>query len=177
MQNIFLGMLFAFLDFDISLGNRTIGLLPDFVGYLLMIKGLEEMAAESALFEKARPWALGMSVYTGVLYAMAFLAMPVQLRLLNWVMGVAALVASLVISRWILRGILEIEEKRRIQLQAFQLEQLWKPLAIIQLVVAAFGWFPLIGWICALAAFVMSVCYLVAFYKTKNLYLNHIGLR
>ena len=118
-----------------------------------------------------------MSVYTGVLYAMAFLAMPVQLRLLNWVMGVAALVASLVISRWILRGILEIEAKRRIQLQAFQLEQLWKPLAIIQLVVAVFGWFPLIGWICALAAFVMSVCYLVAFYKTKNLYLNHIGLR
>ena len=177
MQNIFLGMLFAFLDFDINLGNRTIGLMPDFVGYLLMIKGLEEMTAESALFEKARPWALGMSVYTGVLYAMAFLAMPVQLRLLNWVMGVAALVASLVISRWILRGILEIEAKRRIQLQSFQLEQLWKPLAIIQLVVAVFGWFPLIGWMCALAAFVMSVCYLVAFYKTKNLYLNHIGLR
>ena len=177
MQNIFLGMLFTFLDININLGDATIGLLPDFVGYILMIKGLEEMAPESALFEKARPWAVGMAVYTGVLYAMDFLAMPVQLRLLNWVMSLAALVASLVISRWILRGILEIEAKRRIQLQAFQLEQLWKPLAIIQLVVAAFGWFPLIGWICALAAFVMSVCYLVAFHKTKNLYLDYIGLR
>ena len=177
MQNIFLGMLFAFLDINISLGKATIGLLPDFVGYILMIKGLEELARESVLFEKARPWAVGMTVYTAVLYGMDFLAMPVQLRFLGWVMNLAALVASLVISRWILRGILEIEGNRSFDLQASQLEQLWKPLAIVQMVVAAFGWFPLIGWICALAAFVMGVCYLVAFHKTKNLYLDYIGLR
>lgn len=177
MQNIFLGMLLVFLDLNINLGDATIGLLPDFAGYILMIKGLEEMANESLLFEKARPWAVGMAVYTGVLYVMDFLAMNVQLRLLNWVMGMAALIASLVISRWILRGIQEIEANRHFQLLSAQLEQLWKPLAIVQLVAAAFGWFPLIGGICALAAFVMGVCYLVAFNRTKTLYLEQIGLR
>ena len=177
MRNIFLGMLFAFLDININLGKTTVGLLPDFVGYILMIKGLEEMARESALFEKARPWATAMAVYTGVLYAMDFLAMSVQLRFLGWVLNLAALVVSLIISRWILRGILEIEAKRRLELQALQLEQLWKPLAIVQLVAAAFGWFPLLGGLCALAAFVMGVCYLVAFSKTKNLYLEQIGLQ
>ena len=177
MRNIFLGMLFAFLDIKINLGNATIGLLPDFVGYILMIKGLEEMALESVLFEKARPWAVGMTVYTAVLYGLDFLAMPVQMRFLGWVMSLAALIASLVISRWILRGILQIEANRRFQLQAAQLEQLWKPLAIVQLVAAAFGWFPLIGGLCALAAFVMGICYLVAFNKTKNLYLDQIGIR
>ena len=176
MQNIFLGMLFAFLDLNINLGKTTIGLLPDFAGYILMIKGLEEMTPESPLFEKARPWATAMAVYTGVLYAMDFLTMSVQLRFLGWVLNLAALVASLIISRWILRGILEIEANRRFALQGQQLEQLWKPLAIVQLVAAAFGWFPLIGWICALAAFVMGVCYLVAFNRTKNLYLDQTGL-
>jgi len=177
MRNIFLGMLFAFLDIKINLGNATIGLLPDFVGYILMIKGLEEMALESVLFEKARPWAVGMTVYTAVLYGLDFLAMSVQMRFLGWVMSLAALIASLVISRWILRGILQIEANRRFQLQAAQLEQLWKPLAIVQLVAAAFGWFPLIGGLCALAAFVMGICYLVAFNKTKNLYLDQIGIK
>lgn len=176
MQNIFLGMLLVFLDLNINLGDTTIGLLPDFAGYILMIKGLEEMTLESPLFEKARPWATAMAVYTGVLYAMDFLAMSVQLRFLGWVMNLASLVASLVISRWILRGILEMEANRRFDLKGQQLEQLWKPLAIVQLVAAAFGWFPLIGWICALAAFVMGVCYLVAFNRTKNLYLEQIGL-
>lgn len=176
MQNIFLGMLLVFLDLNINLGKTTIGLLPDFAGYILMIKGLEEMTPESPLFEKARPWATAMAVYTGVLYAMDFLAMDVQLRFLGWVMNLAALVAGLVISRWILRGILEMEANRRFDLQGHQLEQLWKPLAIVQLVAAAFGWFPLIGWICALAAFVMGVCYLVAFNRTKNLYLEQTGL-
>ena len=176
MQNIFLGMLLVFLDLNINLGKTTIGLLPDFAGYILMIKGLEEMTPESPLVEKARPWATAMAVYTGVLYAMDFLAMDVQLRFLGWVMNLAALVAGLVISRWILRGILEMEANRRFDLQGQQLEQLWKPLAIVQLVAAAFGWFPLIGWICALAAFVMGVCYLVAFNRTKNLYLEQTGL-
>ena len=176
MQNIFLGMLLVFLDLNINLGKTTIGLLPDFAGYILMIKGLEKMTPESPLFEKARPWATAMAVYTGVLYAMDFLAMDVQLRFLGWVMNLAALVAGLVISRWILRGILEMEANRRLDLQGQQLEQLWKPLAIVQLVAAAFGWFPLIGWICALAAFVMGVCYLVAFNRTKNLYLEQTGL-
>ena len=176
MQNIFLGMLLVFLDLNINLGKTTIGLLPDFAGYILMINGLEEMTPESPLFEKARPWATAMAVYTGVLYAMDFLAMDVQLRFLGWVMDLAALVAGLVISRWILRGILEMEANRRLDLQGQQLEQLWKPLAIVQLVAAAFGWFPLIGWICALAAFVMGVCYLVAFNRTKNLYLEQTGL-
>ena len=177
MQNIFWGMLLVFLDFNINLGDATIGLLPDFAGYILMIKGLEEMALESPLFEKARPWATALAVSTGVLYAMDFLAMSVQLRFLGWIMGMAALIASLVISRWILRGILEIEVNRRFRLQASQLEQLWKPLAIVQLVAAAFGWFPLIGGICALAAFVMGICYLVAFHRTKDLYLEQIGLQ
>ena len=39
MQNIFLGMLFAFLDININRGRTTIGLMPEFVGYILMVKG------------------------------------------------------------------------------------------------------------------------------------------
>lgn len=177
MQSIFLGMLFAFLDINIRLGDATVGLIPDFVGYILMIKGLEEMTRESPLFARARPWAIAMAVYTGVLYAMDFLALSVQLRFLSWVLSVAAVTVSLIISRWILRGILEVEANRRLDLQAEALETLWKPLAVVQLVSCAFGWFPLIGGICALAAFVMGICYLVAFNKTKNAYLDQIGLQ
>lgn len=35
MRNIFIGFLFVFLDFNLSLGTSQIGLIPDFVGYIL----------------------------------------------------------------------------------------------------------------------------------------------
>ena len=70
-----------------------------------------------------------------------------------------------------------MERIRHFDLRGQQLEALWKPLAIVQLVSCAFGWFPLVGWICALASFVMGICYLVAFHKTKDLYLERTGIK
>ena len=40
MSSIFTGMLLVFLDFNINLGRSKIGLLPDFIGYIVMAGGL-----------------------------------------------------------------------------------------------------------------------------------------
>lgn len=54
MRHLFWGLFFVTLDFDLSLGSVTLGLLPDFVGYYLLMKGMEELAEESGHFEKGR---------------------------------------------------------------------------------------------------------------------------
>jgi len=44
MSRIFTGFLFIFLDFNLNLGNSQIGLIPDFIGYIIMLGGLAEMS-------------------------------------------------------------------------------------------------------------------------------------
>ena len=69
MRNIFSGFILIFLDFNLNLGNSTIGLIPDFIGYFVMIGGLDQMVGESTIFTKVRPFVVGMAVYTGILYS------------------------------------------------------------------------------------------------------------
>ena len=58
MRQIFWGMLFLFLDFNLNLGSSSIGLIPDFAGCIFLIRGLDALAGESVRFVQARPWAV-----------------------------------------------------------------------------------------------------------------------
>ena len=61
MKNIFIGFIFLFLNLDINLGELKIGLLPDFVGYIIMLNGLIELEEKSPLFMEAKPYTKGMA--------------------------------------------------------------------------------------------------------------------
>ena len=82
MSKIFVGLLLVFLDINFTFNTTTIGLLPDFIGYFILIGGLAEMAAVNSHFGKARPFAIAMAIYTLILYILdliglsAALAMP-----------------------------------------------------------------------------------------------------
>ena len=65
MSSIFTGMLLVFLDFNINLGRSKIGLLPDFIGYIVMAGGLAELQSESESFAKVKGFAKGMAVIRG----------------------------------------------------------------------------------------------------------------
>ena len=50
MRKLFYGFLLMFLSFDLAVNGHTLDVLPDFVGYFLLIRGMKEMEAESGLF-------------------------------------------------------------------------------------------------------------------------------
>lgn len=173
MDRLFLGLLFVFLNFNINIGNSTIGLLPDFVGYILILKGLKEMQGASRYFEKAEPWAMVLAVYTGVLYGMDLFALSVRMRLLGWCLGLLALMASLIVSYWIVCGVQEMEMIRFWDLQGQKLKSMWTYMAILDGICYVCGWIPVVGTMGAIAAFIMGICFLVAFYKSKTLYFEY----
>lgn len=170
MNHLFLGMLFIFLDCHVNFGNCTIELLPDFVGYLFLIKGLDALSGENQWFAKKRPWVLGMAVFAGAVYGMDLFALSGKLRMLRWCMGLAAAAGNLVICYWIIAGIRQLEDCRGVELQGKRLRSLWTYLAIISGISAVCGWIPMVGTISAAAEFVVSLCFVIAFYQTKNLY-------
>ena len=68
MPQVFWGILFLFLNVNLTFGSVTIGLFPDFVGYLLLLQGARTLAGRIARFSRLEPLCVGGAAYTGVLY-------------------------------------------------------------------------------------------------------------
>ena len=71
MKLIFWGLLLDFLDFNLTLNGFSIDILPDFVGWLLVLFGARRMREENERFARMQPAA-------GVLFAVYLLSFLLQ---------------------------------------------------------------------------------------------------
>lgn len=170
MQTIFYGFLFVFLDFNLNLNGVVLGLLPDFVGFLLIARGLREIEALNSRFVRVRPWVIGMVVYTLILYMLDLMAGSVKMDLLSLLLGIAGLVVQLYISFQIVTGITELETERSWHLQGQQLKTVWTYMAVLNGIAYVFCILPLLNVFCVIASCVVGICFLVFFHKTAALY-------
>ena len=69
MGKFFWGFFFIYLNFNLSVNAHTLNVLPEFVGYFLLLQGLRELEEESGVFSDTRPFVVGMTVYTAILWA------------------------------------------------------------------------------------------------------------
>lgn len=170
MGKLFVGYLFIFLNLNITIDNHVIALLPGFVGYYFMVKGLNEMSSQSEKFETVRPFAVGMGVYTGIFFVTDLLGVTSALGLMAWILSLIAMAISLYISYVIIQGIEEIEEKRNVNLEGKSLKQIWVFMAVMQVVTQVMVWVPSLAFFCAMLTIILTIVYLVCFHKTKTLY-------
>lgn len=170
MNRLVLGMLFVFLDIPLELGSATLELLPDFVGYLLMMKGLRKLAQDSAVFQRGETVALVMAVIHGVHWLMDFFAASVQAELYAWLVGLAVAVLDLVLTFWVVKGVADMERRYHWVLQAGKLRSMWLIQLVLTILCTLLNWLPLVGTVCVIASFVVAVCFLVAMNDTRKRY-------
>lgn len=170
MKNIFTGFLLVFLNFDLNLGSSKIGLLPDFLGYIIMIKGLNELAQDSVRFIKAKTYAFGMAFYTGILYIFDFLGITPYFGVISYLLSVLATVVSLYISYNIVMGVFDIEKKYGISLDGERLKSAWMLNAVFSVLSYMLYWAGPLAVFSVIAFFIVAVYFLVVFNKSKNLY-------
>ena len=170
MKKIFIGFLLIFLDFNLNLGNSQIGLIPDFIGYIVMLNGLTEMADESAYFTKVKPYTTAMAIYTCILYIINALGVSMALGIFAYILGILSTIISLYISYQIIRGIQEMEDQYNVFLNGTTLKTTWQFLAVFSLVVYITLIIPFVAIISLIIGFIVAICFLVAFSKSKNLY-------
>lgn len=170
MSNIFIGFLFIFLNFNLILNQGTLGLFPDFVGYILLVKGVIEMASESTLFMKVRSLCIGMGIYTGILYAFDLFGFKPQLGWIGILLGVVSTIVSLYISYVIVRGVQNMEDIRAIDLNGNKLRSTWNYLAVFQCAVYLFLILPFLAAILLVISAIVSVIFLIEFNASKTLY-------
>ena len=170
MGNLFIGFMLIFLDFNLNLGNSTIGLIPDFIGYIVMIKGLEQMDKESAFFMKIKPYVTGMAFYSTFLYLLDLLGVSISLGVLTYVLAIISTVISLYISYNIVMGVIDMEGKYNTYLNGNSLKSTWTLLAVFNILSFVTLMIPLISLISIIGSFIVAIIFLVAFNNSKNLY-------
>jgi hypothetical protein len=170
MNNIFIGFLFVYLDFNITFGTSRVGLIPDFIGFILIAIGVAELTAGNDRFSRVRPLAIGMAVYTGLLYGMDLLGVSYNLGILSFLLGLASLIVSFYISYSIVRGVQDLEVSLGQNLNGGPLYSAWLALAVCTVAIYVLILVPGLNVLCVIVSLVIGIVFLVMFSKTKNLY-------
>ena len=143
-MKLFLGLIFILLDMKITVGTAVIGLLPDFIGYFLIMKGLED---------RDDPWrhgAFGLLLVSAVLFVADLVDKSTVAQVGFWCVELLAEIGMLLLVRRIIgRGA----------------KELFPVLACIRVLAMLLGWVPLVGTVCGVADAVVAVCFLAAAYR------------
>lgn len=135
MAKFFWGFFLIYLHFNLSFNGHTLNILPPFVGYWLLYQGLTELDGESGLFRNIRPFAVGMAVYTGVLWCGDLLGVE-QVgdwkTLLGVILSLLGTVVSLYVSWAIIQGVRDMENSRGVDLNGAGMQRAWWVLVIAQ---------------------------------------------
>ena len=124
MKKFAIGFLLIFLDFNLNFNQFSLNVLPDFVGYYLLLKGMAEMEGENPRFAAPRPFAMGMVIYTAILWVGAILGVPGGG--LGTVLGIIALALHFYIAWVLIHALRELENCHSADLYGATLLKRWK---------------------------------------------------
>ena len=171
MSALFWGFFFVYINFNLIVNGHVLNVLPAFVGYALIMKACREMEGESGLFSSIRPFALGMAVYTGILWLGDLLAVMGQGSWLATLLGLVSLAVSLYVSWAVVQAIRDVEARRGAELNSDSLKTAWTVLAVAQAAAWVLG---LLGSLMALmgviAGLVGIVWFLAALWRSRKYY-------
>ncbi len=169
MLQILIGYVLVFFHITIN----GFDLLPDFIGYALIFIGLGRLAAESENFTKARPWALGMSLWCVVDILLP--SFDIQSYVLWALFSCLLFGVTLYLQYLIVCGVCDLEKLVGQDLGGRRLLQVWKAAALLETTALVLLRVPhdvsvVLGGLLVVAALVAQMFFLVYFYKAKGLY-------
>lgn len=174
MRKLFWGFFLIFLDFNLTVNHHVLEVLPDFVGYLFLMRGLAELTPESPLFEKIRPVALVLAILSGLQWLGALLGF----RAAGVLLDLTLLAGTLYLIWALIASIREAETFRGADLNSAGLQKLWLPWLVLQLsgcvlsvlALLSLGILAVLTIPVAIAALVVGILFLLALWRAVGLY-------
>jgi len=165
MSNLLYGFIFILFEFSFDISFITIGVIPDFVGYLFILNGIDQLKEYSDKFMKVRPYAKGMFIYSIVLYIFDLLGISRILPLIWLIPIILAMVISSYIIYALVNAIKDVESKVECSFGSSKLMLLWVILTVLKIVGPVISILPLAGvFAFALAVINTAVSFLFAFF-------------
>ena len=132
MTYLFWGFLFTFVDLTLkgeALGgfftNYSVGVVPDFVGFLLLWKGITTLVPESNVFKKLVPSSIVLIFVSVAIYVTDFFKVFAEDNMVMFAVGIVYTAVKLFFCYCVIRGIGDIEIKRNAELYSNKLFRAW----------------------------------------------------
>lgn len=170
MNCLFWGLFLILIDVNLNIGSLRLEILPDFIGFFLMMRGMESLAGENRYFDRGRHLAFGLCV-ASVLIALADL-MDLSLTALVGLsfLGLIVVIGQIVLLGQLIKGIKEMEESHGWELESGSLRSIWLIFAVLSVLCHLIGWVPLVGSFCWTAALIVGILFLGAFWNCRKRY-------
>ncbi|MBR3973790.1 MAG: hypothetical protein IKJ99_07550 [Oscillospiraceae bacterium] len=170
MNAIFLGLTLVLLDLDVTIGTATIELLPDFLGFFLILKGMTALAGENKFFNLGRHLAFGLAIVYFVLFAAAVMNPGTFGKVIFWCVGLAALIGQLALMKKIVAGIRQMELDSGKDLKGERIQAMWLILVVLSTLRHLLSWVPIVGGVCGIAELLVGILFLAAFRECVRRY-------
>ena len=132
MKKLFWGFFFIYLNFTLNINQYSLNMIPDFVGYILLIQGAKSLEEESHFFQGIRPFATGMALYTAILWLATLFGVNSG-DWLSQLLNLGAMILALYISWVLIQGVKDMERSKNAELNGARLYMRWKWLLIVQI--------------------------------------------
>ncbi len=172
MKKIFIGLIFIFFNFNVTVNAMILPLLPDFLGYLFVSIGAKEMIEKSVKFDNVSAFSRLLTVIFVVFFFMDIFgisAAMAQMTLFNWVLGFVITVIELYLLYLLTMAVLDLKERMANCAEAGRLADVFKYHAVSALVASMFiVILPILAIIAMIIAVFFAVLYIVIFNRIKN---------
>ncbi len=161
MIKVIIGLLLVALELNMNFnGARVNVLLPDFLGYIVILFGIKELSATDSAFEKANVPCIAGIVFSGVMFIGDIFAREFMLSV-EYVTSIVAQAVVLWVIYTIISAIKDVEEERGVDLNSSNLKSEWQIILIIDIVLIIMSFLVMLNnLILTLLLFVIAVLYL-----------------
>ena len=160
MIRLFWGLFFTLLDHKVTVGRAVIEVLPDFVGFFLLMKGMEALADKSVAFDRGRHMAFVMSLFTGVLFLTDLMHPDTRMQVWLWCLQLCALIIGLCVLKMVVAGLRQMEQSG-----AETVNSLGLVLMVLLPLCHLLSWIPVVGTVGNWAANLASGLFLVSLFR------------
>lgn len=169
MTKIFLGYLFVFFNFNITVDPQVINLLPNWLGYILILLGAAELAHESGCFVQMRPLTIAAAALSAVFWALDAVGLSASVGWLGTLLNLVGLILSLMVSYQTVSGIVDMQSRWG-DLGGAVLKRRWEVLAVMQCLSYLTAAVPLLSMAFTIASLIFIVLFLVSIFRVQKLY-------
>ncbi len=172
MRKIFIGLLFIFFNFNITLDLMILPLLPDFVGYLLISAGAKQMIDKSVKFDNVSAFTRLLAIIFFVFFLMDIFTISTSMShmtLFNWLLGFVITAIELYLLYLLTKAILDIKTHLMVPSDAQRLFNIFKYHAISALIASVFIVIaPVLSILAIISTVLFAILYLVIFNRIKK---------
>ena len=182
MKRIFIGLVFILLNLNIDIGSIRIGFIPDFLGYIMIYKGLGELEDKSENFINAKRFCIPLAIYSGIIYVINILGINFAEDsfddngyIIFIIFELTASIMSLYILYGIIKGINDLENCYIYNFNYEKLMLIWKFVAAATAATYVFIFIPSLVGFGILANLVLTIVLLYQFNITRIRYYNYLA--